>query len=72
MGGGALLRALDIEGAELDNVHYHVSNIQQYEGQQVPSWWGTLLWTGLLLLTRSLQLAKSFNRRIACALEHKA
>ncbi len=29
-------RALDIEGAEdFDNVHYHVSNIQQYEGQQV-------------------------------------
>ena len=27
---------LNIEGAEdFDNVHYHVSNIQQYEGQQV-------------------------------------
>ena len=37
MGGGAFKpRALDIEGAEdFDNVHYHVSNIQQYEGQQV-------------------------------------
>ena len=37
MGGGAFKpRALDIEGAkDFDNVHYHVSNIQQYEGQQV-------------------------------------
>lgn len=37
MGGGAFKpRALDIEGAEdFDNVHYHVSNIQQYEGHQV-------------------------------------
>jgi len=37
MGGGAFKpRALDIEGAEdFENVHYHVSNIQQYEGQQV-------------------------------------
>ena len=37
MGGGAFKpRALDIEGAEdFDNVHYHVSNIQQYEGKRV-------------------------------------
>ena len=37
MGGGAFKpRPLDIDGAEdFDNVHYHVSNIQQYEGQQV-------------------------------------
>lgn len=37
MGGGAFKpRTLDIEGAEdFDNVHYHVSNIQQYQGQQV-------------------------------------
>ena len=37
MGGGAFKpRSLDIEGADaFDNVHYHVSNIQQYEEQQV-------------------------------------
>ena len=37
MGGGAFKpRTLDIEGAEnFENVHYHVSNIQQYQGQQV-------------------------------------
>ena len=37
MGGGAFKpRPLDIDGAEdFDNVHYHVSNIQQYEGKHI-------------------------------------
>ncbi len=48
-GGGVATRP-DIEGAEdFDNVHYHVSNIQQYEGQQAPSLRKILL-TGLLLI----------------------
>lgn len=37
MGGGAFKpRPLEVEGAEqFDNIHYHVSNIQQYAGQEV-------------------------------------
>lgn len=37
MGGGAFKpRALDLEGADIaDNVHYHVSNIKQYQGKNV-------------------------------------
>ena len=37
MGGGAFKpRPLEVEGAEeFENVHYHVSNIQQYAGKQV-------------------------------------
>ena len=73
MGGGAFKpRALDIEGAEdFDNVHYHVSNIQQYEGQASdrPWWWGLCCGRGLLLLTRLLQL-QSFTSDNFRALEH--
>ena len=37
MGGGAFKpRPLEVDGAEeFENVHYHVSNIQQYAGKQV-------------------------------------
>ena len=37
MGGGAFKpRPLELEGVEgYDNIHYHVSNIQQYAGQKV-------------------------------------
>ena len=55
MGGGAFKpRPLEVDGAEeFENVHYHVSNIQQYAGKQV-----AILGGEILLLTGPLPLRK--------------
>ena len=45
MGGGAFKpRPLELEGVEsYENIHYHVSNIQQYAGKKSDdSWWRRL------------------------------
>ena len=50
MGGGAFKpRPLELENVEdYENIHYHVSNIQQYAGKKVTILGGeTQLWTGL-------------------------
>lgn len=55
MGGGAFKpRPLELEGVEgYENIHYHVSNIQQYAGKKVTILGGeTRLWIGLWLLKR--------------------
>ncbi len=59
MGGGAFKpRPLELEGVEgYENIHYHVSNIQQYTGKKVTILGGeTRLWIGLWLLKKSHQL----------------